>query len=136
MKLFSHNTARKLFKYQRDSARSERDSARIERDSARSECNVLRQDVARMEKNESLRENFVTTLTHDLRNPVATIKMAIEVLKTDPMGEHFDAIMKLIDQNADQAEELISHLLDANLIKSGIKLPLNKSHCEILSVLK
>jgi signal transduction histidine kinase len=123
---------------ERDYARTERDSAIVERNSARSERDDLKDEAAQseasVEDTRAAQEHFVATISHDLRTPIGAIKMAVEVLKRRE-GEDQN-IVKLIERNADKADELISHLLDAHLIKSGSKLPIKVQRCNLLSILK
>jgi len=123
-------------KDQRDFARSERNVALEERDSARTERDSSISQTDTLEKNKILQEQFIATLSHDLRNPIGAIKMAIELLRGDPDTTLEKEMIDLIDRNADQANELITQLLDTHLIKSGAKLPLKKEHYNLLLVLQ
>lgn len=115
-------------KEQRDSARAERDFALEERDLARSERDGFENDNA-------AQEQFVATVSHDLRNPMGVIKMAIEALQMGLSPDEEKAMIDMIDRSADQASELISQLLDTHLIRSGEKLPLHFGRCEISAIL-
>lgn len=114
----------------------QRNTAREERNYARHERKNLQDGINQMHNNEVLREQFVATLSHDLRSPVGAIKMATEILRKDYNNQDFEEMIDLIDRNADMAEELISRLLDATLIKSGSVFPINPKRCEIFSILK
>src|SRR6185369_14282873 len=112
--------------------RKQRDAARTERDSARAERDTLKEDAVNL----IAQERFVATVSHDLRNPVGAIKMAVEILKRESVKREREDLIDLIERNADQAEELINHLLDAHLIKAGGKLPIEPKRCELLSILQ
>lgn len=120
---------------QRDSARTERDLARTERDSAVDERDTLKFEVSQLKDTEIGRKQFVATLSHDLRNPIGVIKSAVELLRSEQTVQQFEAMIDMIDRNADIAEDLIRHLLDATLIEAGGKLPINPIQCDILSIL-
>lgn len=123
---------------ERDSARTERDSAIVERNSARKDVAKLRaraaEDKADTKNNQSAQEQFIAAVSHDLRNPISAIKLAVEVLRRK--DENHTDLMALIERNCDQAEGLISHLLDAHLIKSGSKLPIKADRCDLLKILR
>lgn len=123
-------------KDQRDSARVERDSAIAERNSARIQRDNFRGQADRLEKNKVLQEQFIATLSHDLRNPIGAIKMAVEILREDSDANLHHEMIDLIERNADQAGELIAQLLDAHLIKSGSKLPLEIKSCDLITTLQ
>ncbi len=139
---------------QRDSARVERDSARVERDSARIERDeaiserdsiIVERDffkrmIDSLKRDELTREEFVATLTHDIRNPIGIIKVAMEVLQTYVTEtndeEDYNTMIELIERNIDTTEALIKRLLDAHLIKSGSKLPVTLAKCDIVTITK
>lgn len=121
---------------ERDSALQERDDAREERDSARGERDSFKGQTKTMERNRVAQEQFVATLSHDLINPIGAIKMAVEVIRDSPDAETLAEMTDLIGRNADQAEELIRHLLDAHLVKSGASLPIERVECDLLKILQ
>lgn len=128
---------------QRDSARVERDSALQERDDARTERDEFKQQNVSLEtqnedlENDKIAQNkFVATVSHDLRNPIGVIKMAVDVLRDGADPAIYLQMIELIERNADQAGDLISHLLDAHLIRSGMEFPLEKEECDIMEVLR
>jgi signal transduction histidine kinase len=120
-----HRNQRDDARAERDSALNERDSARDERDSARDERDDFENINLSMKKNNIAQEQFVATLSHDLRNPISAIKMAAELLIEGADEILTREMVALIDRNADLAGELINQLLDAHLIKAGQKLPIN-----------
>ena len=123
---------------ERDLARTERDSVIVERNSARKDVADLKAEAKATkldtENDQAAREHFIATVSHDLRNPIGAIKMAIEVLRRSEV-KHED-LMALIERNCDQAEGLLNHLLDAHLIKSGSKLPIKAERCDLLKILR
>lgn len=119
-------------KDQRDSARAERDSAREERDVARTERDGF-QTKADGHRNDTNAQNaFVATISHDLRNPIAAIKMAVQVIRESSNEAINQKMIELIDRNADEAGQLLHQLLDAHLIRSGGKLPIHPTECSLL----
>jgi PAS domain S-box-containing protein len=83
-------------------------------------------EVALREREETLREvdrrkdEFLAVLSHELRNPLAPIRMAVSLLRrrgsTDPEER---ALHDVIDRQAAQLARLLEDLLDVNRIRSG-----------------
>jgi two-component system CheB/CheR fusion protein len=64
-----------------------------------------------LQKHKAIQEQFIATLSHDLRNPIGAIKMAVELIREGPDSNLALEMINLIDRNADQAGELITQLL-------------------------
>lgn len=82
-----------------------------------------------------LRDDFIGTVTHDLRNPLANTISLVELLKS--RLENDTTNYKLLDAirtSATRADALIRNLLDVNLIKSGAALPVSIRACDILEL--
>jgi signal transduction histidine kinase len=83
----------------------------------------------------NIREQFMATLAHDLRNPLGAIKMAAqiahEMLKPE---DELGALLNIIVQNADRADTMIQDLLDASLVSAGSKLNLKIAECDMLEI--
>jgi signal transduction histidine kinase len=90
-----------------------------------------------------IREQFMATLSHDLRNPIGAGKMAADLillnLQRDHWQEHRDDIRALagrIINNMKRADRMIQNLLDATSIRMGDRMQLNISRQEIWPVVK
>jgi signal transduction histidine kinase len=93
--------------------------------------------VANLESEKELREKFVSLLTHDLRTPLTSIKMTAHLIKRhhkDPEAV-LNYVLK-INNTVDRADQMISNLLDANLIRSGEKLPLKIEAVDLNKLVK
>jgi signal transduction histidine kinase len=88
----------------------------------------------------SLRNDFVNNITHELRTPVATVKVALEALKTFDKVHNPEITQEYLDMAAhemNRLEQLIGTVLDQSLIgdrqdvvqpqPSDIKLLINSS---------
>lgn len=71
------------------------------------------------------REQFVSTLTHDLRSPLTAEKISAQLLLRAAKGDAkiTALVMKILDANA-RIEQMITDLLDANRIRAGEHLML------------
>lgn len=73
-----------------------------------------------------IREQFVATLTHDLRNPIGAVRMAAELIE-DAVNEGATAenlrgigdLARRISKNVKRADRMIQDLLDASVIQAG-----------------
>jgi signal transduction histidine kinase len=90
------------------------------------------ENVEQLKSEDVLRDDFISAVSHDLNNPINNIKMVVQLLESNEGSLDNGKLLKIIKQSTDKAEKLIRDLLDVNLIKSGAKLPLNISHCNLL----
>lgn len=95
--------------------------------------------TARKQMEEALRENdrrkdeFIATLAHELRNPLAPIVTGLEVLRmtTDTMVH--ETMREIMEDQSRQLVRLVDDLLDIGRINSG-KIQLDRSRFELASV--
>jgi DNA-binding response OmpR family regulator/two-component sensor histidine kinase len=97
-------------------------------------------DVER--KNRELREadkrknEFLGVLSHELRNPLAPIRNAIEILKLAPEGSEAAGRAKaVIERQTTQLTRLVDDLLDVTRISRG-KIQLRRSRVELTSLVR
>lgn len=84
----------------------------------------------------SVRENFVLSLTHDLRGPLAAAKMNAQILeRKNKEPDVLKYVPKVID-NINRCDELVSNILDAKKIRLGEKISLNKVIVNSTQVIK
>lgn len=96
----------------------------------------LEQSLRELEVEKELREKFVSALTHDLRTPLAVIKLSAQTLRMkikDP--EVFDKIIQRIASNTDRADRMIHDLLDANRLKANEGLPVTIQECQLEDII-
>jgi PAS domain S-box-containing protein len=98
---------------------TEKKLAEEERDRSRSR-------VSNLEAERELREQFVSTLTHDLRTPLSTILAAAQLLAHQPgKPELSSTLPDRIIRAALRADRMIQDLLDVTRIAAGNPLPMN-----------
>jgi CheY-like chemotaxis protein/two-component sensor histidine kinase len=96
---------------------------------------ALRESEARLE--EKLREadrrkdEFLAMLAHELRNPLAAVRSATEVLRhIDAPGSQLPAMRAVIERQTDQLVRMVDDLLDVSRISQG-KLVLRKETIDL-----
>ena len=83
----------------------------------------------------SIREQFIATLTHDLRNPIGVIQMAAE-LAFDELHDPvvLKDLLQRIVTNAKRADGMIQDLLDTTVVKGGGRLVLEIAETNMLEL--
>jgi signal transduction histidine kinase len=69
-------------------------------------------DLLGERKTSELREQFIAVLGHDLRNPLAAILSAAEMLEHTPLSDRGTRFARLIQSSAGRISDLIDNLLD------------------------
>jgi signal transduction histidine kinase len=98
--------------------------------------NLSQMDLVRLREEREIRERFVSTLTHDLRNPLTAAKMNAQLILQFPdRAESRERVAARIIASVDRADEMIQDLLDASQIRAGQALPIQIAPCEMRSML-
>ncbi len=83
---------------------------------------VLR-DITVLKELDQMKNDFVNTVSHDLKNPIATIMLAAEIMdKIAPLEARQVEMQTRILQTAVYMNELVSDLLDLGKIQAGLDL--------------
>jgi len=111
--------------------------AAIALDNARLYRSLQREIVRSKQAEESLqdanqrKDEFLAMLSHELRNPLAPIRNAVEVIRRVGSGEPMLAMARdIIDRQAAQLARLVDELLDVSRISQG-KIALRKESVEL-----
>jgi PAS domain S-box-containing protein len=78
------------------------------------------------------RERFVTTLTHDLRSPLAAANVSAVLIARAP--EDTDKVRRFAHRISDavqRTDRMVSDLLDASRLQAGESLPLQFRECDV-----
>lgn len=80
--------------------------------------------VAELVDEKSIRESFVSLLSHDLRTPLSAAKISAQlILREASCSESAQTLAARIVSNINRAIQMIGDLLDSNRLRSGEKLP-------------
>lgn len=85
-------------------------------------------EVKVLKEERSIRESFVSSLTHDLRTPLSVARMHTELIARKVDGSLLDKCHNVI-KHIDEVDRMIQDLLDANKLKAGEKIPIHP--CEM-----
>lgn len=75
--------------------------------------------VQELEKLNQLKDEFLSTISHELRTPIANVKMAIHMLKTSPSEERRQVYMNILESETAREAELIDELLDLQRLEAN-----------------
>ncbi len=93
----------------------------------------LRQLAANLSDADRRKDEFLATLAHELRNPLAPIRNALQILRLSPDPEVQEQSRCLMQRQLDQIVRLVDDLLDVSRISTG-KLVLRKEQVELRTV--
>ncbi|HYX39126.1 MAG TPA: sensor histidine kinase [Oligoflexus sp.] len=104
---------------------------------AKVEAASYQDHISKLNRDRELRDQFVATLSHDLRNPIGSAVMALEILMEEStVNEDTQELFDIISRSLKRSEIMLRDLLDANRINSGWQLPLNVEDVELVQLLK
>jgi len=82
------------------------------------------------------KDEFIATLAHELRNPLAPVRNAVEILnQVDVNDAHVQRCRSIIDRQVRQLTRLVDDLLDVSRINSG-KIELRRERVEVPAVIE
>jgi PAS domain S-box-containing protein len=79
-------------------------------------------DITRMKVLERAREDFFTTLAHELKTPLANIRAHLSALQTKDLEwtvEEQLAFLQTADEQADRLAKMVNYFLDASRVEAG-----------------
>lgn len=108
-----------------------------ERNRAIQERDVSRSHAETLELENELRERFIYTLSHDLKNPLSAARVASELASKERCSspKHHELALRSI-QSIERVDRMVSDLLDASMIKTGRPFPLEIEEFDLPSRLR
>ncbi len=94
-----------------------------------------RQYAAALQEADQRKDEFLATLAHELRNPLAPIRTGLQVLRMSPPGPATDQVRDMMDRQMDHLVRLIDDLLDVSRVSQG-KIDLRHEHISLQDVVR
>jgi signal transduction histidine kinase len=121
---------------QREEVACQRDELRIAMDENARLLEASRQNAAALKEADHRKDEFLATLAHELRNPLAPILNGLEVIKpSHNSGKGTDHPREMISRQIRDMVRLIDDLLDVSRFTSG-KVILKRQHITIKFVVE
>jgi len=75
--------------------------------------------VAELERLNQLKDEFLSTVSHEMRTPLANMKMAIQMLKDSPNAERGKRYLEILQAECARETELINDFLDLQRLEAA-----------------
>jgi signal transduction histidine kinase len=99
--------------------KNERELAEMQSDRSRLSAELDAERALKQEA-EKNRDQFLAALAHELRNPLAPISNAVQIMQVEgPLGQSFLWSLKVIDDQVKQMTRMVDDLLDVSRITRG-----------------
>lgn len=86
--------------------------------------------VKKLEEADRNKNDFLSALSHEIRNPLATISAGLQLMDMSHDGQHIKSAREIIDRQMDQLCSLVDDLLDLTRISNN-KIVLKKQRVEL-----
>lgn len=80
---------------------------------------ALRQTQIALTEADRRKDEFLATLAHELRNPLAPIRNALQIMRADSTGDKVQELLPMMDRQVVHLVRLIDDLLDVSRIRQG-----------------
>ena len=92
--------------------------------------------VARLREEDQRKDEFLATLAHELRNPLAPIRNGLQIMRLAPGdADAIERIGSMMERQLGQMVHLIDDLLDLSRISRG-KIDLRKEHIDLVTAIQ
>lgn len=81
------------------------------------------------------KDEFLATLAHELRNPLAPLRTGLHILRSDPSGEQATCAREMMERQLSHMVRLIDDLLDMSRITRGL-MDLRKEHTSLRNIIE
>jgi signal transduction histidine kinase len=95
-----------------------------------------RQAAEALRESDRRKDEFLATLAHELRNPLAPIRTSLQLLKLSPLGgPDAETAREIMDRQVAHMVRLVDDLLDISRVNSG-KIDLKKRRVSVAEVVR
>ena len=95
----------------------------------------LKSYAAALTEADRRKDEFLATLAHELRNPLAPIRNGLDILRTSPTAPNAEEIRDVMDRQLSHLVRLVDDLLDVSRVSQG-KIDLRKARVALSDVIK
>ncbi len=81
-----------------------------------------------------VQDQFMLSIAHDLKSPMAAIKMGAEIISTDPRSEVSVPLADRMHAAVERMSEMLEELHDTSRLKSGHGLSIPLSECDLSGI--
>jgi PAS domain S-box-containing protein len=96
---------------------------------------ALRESQARLREADRRKDEFLATLAHELRNPLAPIRNALQIMRLTDEAAIQENARGIIERQLQQMIHLVDDLLDVSRISQG-KVELRREHADLAAVVQ
>jgi PAS domain S-box-containing protein len=96
---------------------------------------VLQRLAGELSEKNRLQSEFLFTLAHELRNPLAPIRSGLEVMRVDPTAAVSKNVQSVMRRQVDHIVHLVDDLLDMARLTQG-KVTLQRSNVQLAEVVR
>lgn len=99
---------------------------------------ITLRDITLEKELAKMKEDFLHSITHDLRSPMTSIKGFLEILSDEsvgPLNEDQKNFLKIMDESSEKLLTMINNLLDVSKLEAG-KMALNLSAVDFKKLAK
>lgn len=95
---------------------------------------LLRESEARLKQMDRMKDQFLATLGHELRNPLAPIRNGLQILRLSQTAAGTNRVLEMLDRQIDHMVRLVDDLMEVARINSGT-IQLHRKRTDLSSVL-
>jgi len=98
---------------------------------------VVMQDLTRLHQLQTVRRDFISNISHELRTPIASLRALVETLSDGALDDHVAAhrFLRHMEVEVDALSQMVQELLDLARIESG-KAPLQVADALPMALLR
>jgi signal transduction histidine kinase len=104
----------------------------IERGRNRKELRQRAEQLAEMDRR---KDEFLATLAHELRNPLAPIRNSLHILRMSGNGPASERVLEMMERQVSHMVRLVDDLLEVSRVTRG-KINLRKERVELAAILR
>ncbi|WP_235276651.1 GAF domain-containing sensor histidine kinase [Synechococcus sp. Nb3U1] len=87
---------------------------------------ALQSQVEQLQSLHQLKDDFLNTISHELRTPMSNIKMSLYMIRKTQDEERRQRYLDILETECSREIDLINDLLDLQRLEAGVDLPLSE----------